>query len=206
MTVNIDGRAVEPIGSLLDTLLAADVDVPHLCKDDNLPALGACRTCLVEADGRIVASCAVPAAAVREVSTSSGRVVAIRATVLALTAAMQAAGEPPPGGPCSGEARIAFDAFGGGRWQLPVHTGAHLDDSNPFFAFHEDQCILCGRCTAACQVLQHIGAIGIAGRGRSARVTPGPGVTFRESICTSCGSCVAACPTSALRPRKKERP
>ena len=200
--MNLNGAPVDPRGSLLDTVLAAGIELPHLCKDDNLPVIGACRTCLVEADGRIVAACSTPAAGVQECATASERVVRIRRGVLELTAAMQEAPAPAAaGGPCSGESIAAYQghAVAGSRYE--TRTGGHEDASNPFFSFHEEACILCARCVAACQDLQHIGAIGIAGRGHTARVTPGTGLSFRESVCPSCGSCVAACPTTALRPR-----
>lgn len=200
--MRVNGQLVEPRGSLLDTVLAAAIELPHLCKDDNLPVIGACRTCLVEADGRIVAACSTPAAGVEECSTDSERVLRIRRGVLELTAAMQRPSPPEAaGGPCSGESLAAYESHGIGAGRYERSTGGHADVSNPFFSFHEDACILCARCVTACQDLQHIGAIGIAGRGHAARVTPGTGVSFRDSICTSCGSCVAACPTTALRPR-----
>jgi predicted molibdopterin-dependent oxidoreductase YjgC len=186
---------------VLDAVLALGIDLPHLCKDDHLPAIGACRTCLVEADGRIVAACSVPATAATTVSTTSERAVRIRRGVLELTAAMQR--EPPdaPGGPQRRDTVDAIAVAGADHRQYPLRTAAHTDESNPFFAFHEEACILCGRCVTACQQLQHISAIGMAGHGAATRVTPGAGVSFLESVCTSCGSCVAACPTAALRPK-----
>jgi predicted molibdopterin-dependent oxidoreductase YjgC len=115
---------------------------------------------------------------------------------------MCAADDGATGGPRSHEAReaMARESAEGGRFAL--RTGAAVDESNPFFSFHEDACILCSRCVTACQQLQHISAIGMAGHGAETRVTPGAAVTFLESICTSCGSCVAACPTAALRPKQ----
>ena len=200
MSLTIDGRTVDAQGTLLDAVRDAGVALPHLCKDDNLPAIGACRTCLVEADGRIAAACSLPAASVSEVVTASERVQRIRRGVLELTAGMQAATVDGVGGPHAETTRETYAAGGVTGHHAPV-TGAYRDGSNPFFDFAEDQCILCGRCTNACQSLQHIGAIGLAGRGRGTRVTPGAAESFRDSICTSCGSCVAACPTHALRPK-----
>ena len=199
--MKLNGVGVEATGSLLDTVLAAGIALPHLCKDDNLPVIGACRTCLVEADGRIVAACSTPAAGVQECATDSERAVRIRRGVLELTAAMQSGAPGGAGGPRAAESLGAYASHAPRPDQYGVRTGTHADVSNPFFSFHEDACILCARCVTACQELQHIGAIGIAGRGHTARVTPGAGVNFRESICTSCGSCVAACPTAALRPK-----
>jgi predicted molibdopterin-dependent oxidoreductase YjgC len=201
VTLLLDGRQVPAVGSLLDTVLAAGVDLPHLCKDDNLPVLGACRTCVVEADGRIVAACSVPAASVKVVETATDRAVRVRRGVLELTAAM-CGGAPASeqGGPHGADFAhsLARDGASGSRFE--ARPGTVVDASNPFFTFRQQFCILCGRCVAACGALQHIGAIGLAGRGQATRVTPGMGVSFRESICTSCGSCVAACPTPALSP------
>ncbi len=201
MTLTIDGRACDPVGSLLDTILAAGIRLTHLCKDDNLAVIGACRTCLVEADNRIVAACSTPASSVSTVATGSERVVRIRRGVIELTAGMQVDGDGAAGGPHSGEIAAAIEQGGADGQRYPLSTRELVDDSSPFFSFHESNCILCGRCVTACQSLQHIGAIGMAGRGTATRVTPGMGTTFLNSICTSCGSCVAACPTHALRPK-----
>lgn len=201
MSILIDGREAGAMGSVLDAVLGAGIEIPHLCKDDHLPAIGACRTCLVEADGRVVASCSVPAASVREVQTSTERVERIRRGVLALTSAMGDVLPSRAAGPCGAEAANTYATYLDGT-ALPAHPGREWTDaSNTFFSFAEEACILCGRCVVACQQLQHISAIGMAGSGRATRVTPGAAVSFRESICTSCGSCVAACPTRALSPK-----
>jgi len=204
-TFVLDGLTTPAEGSVLDAVLAAGIPLPHLCKDDNLAAIGACRTCLVEADGRIVAACSIPAGSVREVVTGSERAARVRRGVLELTAAMVVYGQSP-GGPLSSTFADTMRMSGAATLSMPIHTAAHTDVTNSFFSFHEDACILCGRCVTACQALQHISAIGIGGRGRETRVTPGADETFRESVCTSCGSCVAACPTSALRPKTELRP
>ncbi|MEP6871203.1 MAG: 4Fe-4S binding protein [Anaerolineaceae bacterium] len=202
MTLLVNGTELPAVGSLLDTLLAAGIELPHLCKDDNLPAIGACRTCLVEADGRIVAACATPAASVKLIESETERVRKLRAGVLHLTLAMQTDATPAGrGGPLAGTLAEAVARQGIGDSLVRHISGQAEDASNPFFSFHESACILCGRCVSACQSLQHISAIGLAGRGAVTTVTAGAGVTFRESECTSCGSCVAACPTTALRPK-----
>ncbi len=199
MTLLVDGREVRAQGSVLDSVLACGIELPHLCKDDHLPAIGACRTCLVEADGRVVAACSIPAESVRTVNTEEARVVRLRRGVLELTAGMQR--ERTAGGPLSSTTSAAFSHARANTSRFPMETRTHEDFSNSFFSFAEEACILCGRCVAACQALQHISAIGMSGRGRATRVTPGEDVSFAESICTSCGSCVAACPTTALAPK-----
>ncbi|WP_369294048.1 2Fe-2S iron-sulfur cluster-binding protein [Tepidiforma sp.] len=197
----IDGREVDARGTLLETVLALGIDLPHLCKDDNLPPIGACRTCLVEADGRIVAACHTPADGIQEVRTTSERVLEIRRAILRLTAGMHGPVQDRAGGPRSSEIWAAYESHGIDWPSHPWRVRTGLDTSSPFFVFDEQPCILCGRCVAACQQLQHIGAIGIAWTATAAQVTAGTGVPFAASACTACGSCVAACPTYALRPK-----
>lgn len=203
--MRVDGGEATAEGTILDAIIRLGIQLPHLCKDDNLAPIGACRTCLVEADGRVVAACHTPAAGVTEVRTASPWVVALRTTVLELTRRMHGPRPDVRGGPSSGELWAAYEAHRLAEPAWPRRERTGLDESSPFFVFHEQQCILCGRCVAACQQLQHIGAIGIAGRGTVSRVTPDADVTFAASACTACGSCVAACPTHALVPKEARR-
>jgi formate dehydrogenase major subunit len=201
MTLTIDGQVADANGSVLDAVLALDIHVPHLCKDDNLPAIGACRTCLVEADGRIAAACSIPRRPYpwcRPPRTGD----ADPARGAGANGGDAHRSAPRGGGPQRHQTREVLARAEADTERYPTRTEAHVDESNPFFAFHEESCILCGRCVAACQQLQHISAIGLAGHGAGTRVTPGAGVSFLESVCTSCGSCVAACPTAALRPKR----
>ncbi len=207
MSLTVDGIEAPAEGTLLDAVLAAGIGIPHLCKDDNLAAIGACRTCLVEADGRIVAACSAPASQFHQVATRGAVVERIRRGVLELTAAMVSPGSlDRPGRPHAGALAAALASHSARLDRYPHRSRTWSDATNTFFSFHEEACILCGRCVAACQELQHIGAIGMAGRGGETRVTPGAGATFADSICTSCGSCVAACPTPALSPREAFAP
>jgi formate dehydrogenase alpha subunit len=83
----------------------------------------------------------------------------------------------------------------------PLHH-FELDDSKSFFVLDREACILCGRCTAACDDVQQIGAIAMLGRGHRMKVGVAEDGMLAASVCTSCGQCVAACPTGALRPKE----
>ena len=52
--LTIDDKRVEVAdgATVLDAVLAAAIDLPHLCKDSDAPVIGACRTCLVEVEGQ----------------------------------------------------------------------------------------------------------------------------------------------------------
>ena len=81
-----------------------------------------------------------------------------------------------------------------------------MDDTKSFFVLDRDACILCGRCTVACDDVQQIGAISLVGRGHATRVGVFGDGPMASSVCTSCGQCVATCPTGALRPKEAPAP
>jgi formate dehydrogenase alpha subunit len=90
----------------------------------------------------------------------------------------------------------------------PSHPPLHLfdvDASKSFFVLDREACILCGRCTVACDDVQHIGAIALLGRGHATKVGVAGDGLMSSSVCTSCGQCVATCPTGALRPKEAPR-
>ena len=198
VAIMIDGASFEtPAGSsVLDAVLGAGIDLPHLCKDLDGPALGACRTCLVEVDGvrGLPAACSTPVREGLAVRTDGEAAVAARRGVLELTLAMRDDAQPIGVNELGHHASThAADAE---RWT--TKSNPTLDESNHFYKFDASQCILCGRCVSACTDRQHIGAIGIAGLGKAARIAAFDEDPLGESTCTSCGSCVAACPTEAL--------
>jgi formate dehydrogenase alpha subunit len=87
-----------------------------------------------------------------------------------------------------------------------AHHRFETDASKSFFVLDREACILCGRCTVACDDVQLIGAISLAGRGHDARVSVFRDGAMASSSCTSCGQCVATCPTGALRPKEDPAP
>ena len=64
-----------------------------------------------------------------------------------------------------------------------------------------NKCIRCGRCVAACEKYQGIGAIKMEGEGMSGKVVPSKGATLIESGCVGCGQCITVCPVGALHER-----
>jgi formate dehydrogenase major subunit len=61
-----------------------------------------------------------------------------------------------------------------------------------------DACILCDRCTRACDDIQGNDVIGRSGKGYDTHIAFDLSDPMGASSCVSCGECVAACPTGAL--------
>jgi formate dehydrogenase alpha subunit len=207
MRLTVDGRPVEvaPGATVLDAVNGLGIPLPQLCKDPDRPPLGACRTCLVEVEGQrgFPASCHLPAREGMAVRTDTPAVAAVRRTVLDLTRSMLAAGAGADG---FGQLGDAWARHGGGDPSWAPWARQAVDASKSFFVLDREACILCGRCTVACDDVQRIGAISLLGRGHRERVGVFGDRLLADSICTSCGQCVATCPTGALRPREAPAP
>jgi formate dehydrogenase alpha subunit len=207
MWLTVDGHPVEvPAGAtVLDGVNRLGLALPQLCKDPDRFPLGACRTCLVHVAGQrgTPAACHLPAREGMVVSTTDPDVVRVRATVLELTRAMLSAG---PDRASFGQLGEACARHGLGEPALtPLHRFAP-DDSKSFFVLDREACILCGRCTVACDDVQQIGAITMLGRSHRMKVGVAGDGALAASVCTSCGQCVATCPTGALRPKEAAVP
>ena len=207
MRLTVDGHPVEvpERATVLDAVNRLGVPLPQLCKDPDRPPLGACRTCLVEVEGQrgFPASCHLPARDGMVVRTDTPAVLRIRRHVLDLTRSMLTPGDGQDGFGQVGEASTRHGLA------APSHAPLHrfpVDDSKSFFVLDRNACILCGRCTMACDDVQLIGANSLVGRGHAERVGVFGDGLLAASICTSCGQCVATCPTGALRPKETPAP
>ncbi len=203
MKLRIDDVAVEvSAGStVLDAVNRLGVPLPQLCKDPDRAPLGACRTCLVHVEGvrGTPASCHLPARDGMVVSTQHPDVVRVRTMVLDLTRSMLT---PRDDRRDFGQVGEACRHHGIDRpAAAPLHR-FDVDRSKSFFVLDREACILCGRCTTACDDVQKIGAIAMLGRGHAMKVGVFADGPMSASVCTSCGQCVATCPTGALRPKE----
>jgi predicted molibdopterin-dependent oxidoreductase YjgC len=137
------------------------------------------------------------------VSTTHPEAARVRAAVLDLTRSMLSDGEGRDGFGQVGAAAVRHGLA------APGFTALHhfeTDASKSFFVLDREACILCGRCTTACDDVQKIGAISMLGRGHAMKVGVAGDALMSASVCTSCGQCVATCPTGALRPKEVPAP
>ena len=82
VNLSVNGKVVEVDegSSVLDAINASGVYISQLCKDPDMNAIAACRTCLVQIDGvrGFPASCSVPAADGMQVRTDAQETVDLR--------------------------------------------------------------------------------------------------------------------------------
>lgn len=206
--VIINGKRyqVEDGITILEACNRLGIHIPTLCHDDRLEPYAACRLCVVEikGKGKLETSCSTKVRDGMEIETHSERVIKARKDILDLLFS----NHPNDCLTCdkSGECKlqdycyeygIIEGSYKGEKKDLP------LDESNPFYTFDPNKCILCGKCVRVCSELQGTNAIGLENRGFSTKVSTPFNMGLATSKCVSCGNCVAVCPVGALMPKKK---
>ncbi len=217
VSLTIDGLKVTvPEGtSIMRAAAAIGTQIPKLCATDTLEAFGSCRLCLVEIEGRAgtPTSCTTPVAPGMVVRTQTDRLAKIRRGVMelyisdhpldCLTCAANGDCElqDMTGAVGLRDVRYGYDGANHVKPRADGHANPQWlpkDESNPYFSYDPDKCIVCSRCVRACEETQGTFALTISGRGFDSRISAGMSESFFDSECVSCGACVQACPTATL--------
>jgi formate dehydrogenase major subunit len=206
----IDGIKVEVEEgtTILKAAEQAKIEIPTLCYIKDMLPEASCRMCMVEIVGmpKLVTACSFPIAEGNVIHTKSPRVIEARKGVLDLLLS----NHPndcfacPGNGDCKFQ-RLCFEygvketSYKGEMIRKPI------DDSNPYFTYDPNLCILCHRCVNTCANLVGRAAISTTQRGFKSKVAPAP---FEDKWvnnleCEFCGNCIQACPVGALRPKHR---
>ncbi len=212
ITVNNKPCQVAPNTSILEACRGMGIDIPTLCYlEDELPD-GSCRMCIVEVENGykngLVASCNESCKDGMTVYTHSDKVKESRRFILDLLLSNHTMN-------CFACAKNSICKlqeyaleYGIDRTSFEKGKRTNIggqDTTSPFFNYNPELCILCSRCVRVCQKKQGRAAIGILGRGFSAKISPGYDLPWNQSDCESCGNCVSACPTGALSAKDNRR-
>lgn len=199
----IDGKPVSvPEGTtILTALRSLGKEVPTLCYSDRLAPYGACRTCLVEVEGRKpVASCHTPVAPGASYKTHSPLLTRLRKNITELIVS----DHPLECLDCTANGRCDLQALAQQvglrtpRYENPRTHNPPRDDSHPFIKLEMSKCIGCAKCVRACDEIQGSFILGMSGRGYDVKVIAGNDTGFEKADCVSCGQCVFECPVAAL--------
>ncbi|HEU4845049.1 MAG TPA: formate dehydrogenase subunit alpha [Burkholderiaceae bacterium] len=197
--LTIDGvpHTAEPGSMLLQVLLAARRDIPHLCHDPRVQPSGGCRMCVVEIEGepRPVSSCTTAVTEGMAVRTATPAIEALRRTNLSLLAGRY------PAAAVAAEPQQPFHRLLA-RFGVPAGDAPwqerYADDSHPYLGVAMDRCISCNRCVRICDELQGQFVWQVWQRGERTHVGSALGGTLSDSGCVSCGACADSCPTGAI--------
>ena len=200
--ITVDGVVVDAKAGdrLVDVLNSSGTKLPQVCYHPQLGPIQTCDTCMVEIDGELVRACATAVKLGMSVSTSSDlarqaqteafdRILSNH--VLYCTVCDNSNGN------CIVHNTTKLLAIE--HQNIPYKPKPYeVDNSNPFYHYDPDQCILCGRCVEACQNLEVNETLSINWEDPHPRVLWDGGSPIGESSCVSCGHCVTVCPCNAL--------
>lgn len=206
--LSIDGieTTISEGSTVLDAARAAGVEIPTLCRHEDLRPTGACGMCVVEMNrrGNLKRACVTPVEEGMEVRTNTRELRRMRRTLLelVLSAHPKDCLQCIKHGKCELQElaerlevrELSYDTYTRG---LPV------DRSSPGIVRDMNKCIGCGRCVEVCNAVQSVGSIFFRGRGSETIVAPPEGFGMGESACVACGQCVVYCPVGALYEREQ---
>ena len=200
--VVIDGSSctANPGERLVDLINRAGVKLPQVCYHPQLGPVQTCDTCLVEINGQLVRACATTVSAGMRVFTVSKKAHAAQQEAfdrILSNHLLYCTVCDNNNGNCTVHNTTKLLAIEHQR--IPFETKPYeVDNTNPFYRYDPDQCILCGRCVEACQNVEVNETLSINWEDPHPRVLWDGGSTIGESSCVSCGHCVTVCPCNAL--------
>ncbi len=202
LTVTIDGLSQEASSGqlLIDVINRAAVKLPQVCYHPQLGAIQTCDTCMVEVEGKLVRACGTQVSAGMKVVTKSVAAHAAQCEAfdrILKNHLLYCTVCDNNNGNCVVHNTTKQVAMG---FRNIPHTlkPYEVDNSNAFYRYDPQQCILCGRCVEACQNVQVNETLSINWEDPNPRVLWDGGAKIGESSCVSCGHCVTVCPCNAL--------
>jgi len=185
---------------LIDVINRSGRKMPQVCYHPQLGPIQTCDTCMVEVDGRLVRACATDVSAGMSVSTNSAAASDAQREAfdrILSNHLLYCTVCDNSNGNCTVHNTTKLLAVE--HQNIPFRTKPYeVDNTNPFYRYDPDQCILCGRCVEACQNLEVNETLSINWEDPHPRVLWDGGSTIGESSCVSCGHCVTVCPCNAL--------
>lgn len=186
VTLTIDGAIIKAprSTSVLDAALEFGICIPHLCHMRGITPIGACRVCVIEVvkngKSKITASCTLEVEEGMIILAHTEKINKIRKNVAEMLVA-----EAP-------NSRAMQD--------IAVRCGV----KKVRYHFHNEHCVLCGRCVRACSEVWQSKSLGFVGRGKERHVA----LPFdkRPEFCKRCNACIDLCPmtiTPCPGPMKK---
>jgi NADH-quinone oxidoreductase subunit G len=204
VTVTVDGREVQvpPGTGLVETALAAGVEIPVFCYEPRLgAAVGACRMCLCEIEGmpKLQAACTLTATDGMVVKTAetSERAAEGQEATLEFILVNHPLDCPvcDKGGECPLQDLTFRWGPGNTRMTFPKRTFEKPIPISPAIALDRERCILCYRCTRFSESVAEDGQLVALNRGSQSIIATFEDEPYRAPFS---GNVIELCPVGAL--------
>ena len=201
-TFMLDGREVPFVEgqTVLQAALSQGVYVPHLCAHPEFKPHGSCRVCTVKTNGRMAASCTLPAQEGLQIQSETPEVRELRRELVQLL--FVEGNHFCPSCEKSGDCKL--QAVG---YQLEVKTlhfaqlfpNRPVDASHPELLLDFNRCILCELCVRASHEIDGRDVFALSGRGieKHLIVNSESGKLADTSIAVT-DTAVAVCPVGVI--------
>lgn len=204
-TFTLDGEAIPFTAgqTVLQAALAAGSYIPHLCAHPEFKPHGSCRVCMVKANGRIAASCTMPARAGLAVESQTAELNELRRNIVQLL--FVEGNHFCPSCEKSGDCKLQAVAY-----QLEVKTlhftqlfpDRPLDASHPDLVLEFNRCILCELCVRASAEIDGRHVFALAGRGiRKHLIVNAESGKLADTSIAITDTAVAVCPVGVILKR-----
>ena len=185
---------------LVDAINRSGVKISQVCYHPRLGPIQTCDTCMAEVNGKLARACAETVTPGMTVATGSAAALAAQREafdrILANHLLYCTVCDNNNGNCTVHNTTRQLDIE---HQKYPYREKPYpKDESNPFYRYDPDQCILCGRCVEACQNVQVNETLSIRWEDEHPRVLWDGGEQIAGSSCVSCGHCVTVCPCNAL--------
>lgn len=201
INLKIDGREVQVQKgtTVLEAAKSIGIRIPSLCYLKGVNSCSACRICVVEVGKKLIASCTLEAAEGMSVKTNTPAVREARRLVVELLLS----NHKRECTTCSRNEKCELQKY---ARELNVrdikYEGERVlkttGSESASIMRDLEKCILCGRCTSTCSIVQTVDAVGFAHRGFDTTISTAYDKPLGESVCINCGQCILACPVGAL--------
>ncbi|MBQ6883739.1 MAG: iron hydrogenase small subunit [Clostridia bacterium] len=187
--------------TILEAARVAGIKIPTLCYMKEINAIGACRICVVEVKGArgYAAACVHPVAEGMEVFTDTPAIRKSRKATLELILSDHNKDclSCDRNMHCELQA-LSYEYGCDANKYKGVVNEFEKDFSTDYLVRDNQKCILCRRCVAVCNKIQHCGVINPLNRGFATEIGQAFGEDLDSSPCSGCGQCINVCPTGAL--------